>query len=168
MRTLFTAGLLVLLIISCTSQRVSERDHSCRPITWQGFLNQPFHVVLSLDSVNKAYGGRFRLTRFLRKVGHKDRAKDTIYRFHNKHTSLLFYTTSSGKESFLTSKIADRSLGLRPCLRVGMPRIRVEELITGFPSDFQDTVTLHNDQRQAVFIFKESQLKTVVINNFFK
>src|SRR6056297_1415190 len=165
---LFYFGLLLLLVVSCRTQQVSEQERPCRPVSSEEFLNQPFYAQLLIDSVRQAYGTRFRLTRFLRDMGNTDQIKDTIYRFHNQHTSLVFYKNSGGEESFLTSKIADRSLQLRPCLRVGMPRIRVEELITDFPSDFRDTVTLQNEKRQAVFIFKESQLKTVFVNNFFK
>ena len=165
---LLYSGLLLLLIASCRSQQTTRQDYPCRPLTSEEFLEQPLHVGLYIDSVKEDYGQRLRLTRFLRDVGNQDQVKDTIYRFHNKHTSLVFYKTSMGEESFLTSKIADRSMGLRPCLRVGMSRVRIEELISDFPSDFRDTVTLHNENRQAIFIFKESKLKTVFVNSFFK
>ena len=167
LRKPFYFGLLLFLVVSCRTQQVSEQERPCRPVSSETFLNQPFYTQLFIDSVRQAYGTRFRLTRFLRDVGNTQ-VKDTIYRFHNQHTSLVFYKNSGGEESFLTSKVADRSLQLRPCLRVGMARIRVEELITDFPSDFRDTVTLQNEKRQAVFIFKDSKLKTVFVNNFFK
>ena len=153
---ILTVGILILA--ACSSQQVGEHSKPCNPVTSRQFLNHPFYVDLSLDAVRKAYGDRYRLTRFLRQVDHQAHGKDTIYRLHNRHTSLVFYKTNTQEASFLTSKIADGSIELRPCIQVGMQRMRLEQRISDFPSDFRDTVTLENAHRQAIFIFEESKL----------
>jgi hypothetical protein len=159
---------LMVLLFGCASQQISQHQEPCTPLTSEEFLERPFYVDLKIDSVQKVYGERLKLTRFLRKVDEGEHKNDTIYRFHNRHTSLVFYKTAAGDQSFLTSKIADESVELRHCIRVGISRIEMEERISDFPSNFRDTVTIENDKRQGVFVFDESKLKAVFINNFFK
>jgi len=147
---------------------VAERHRPCTTLTTDEFLDRPFYFDLSVDSLMSTHGRRFDLTRYLRRVDGKQGAKDTIYRYHHKNTSLVFYTTPNGSVSFLTSKVGDPSLELRNCIRIGMPRVRLEERMTDFPSDFRDTVTIQNNLRQAAFIFEKSRLKEVFINNYFR
>jgi len=167
MRILLTVSILCA-IASCTGQQVSERQRPCDPLSSDEFLDHPFPVDLSMDSVRSYYGDRLRLTRFLRDVGGDNRQKDTIYRFHRGDNSLVFYVTRHGEASFLTAKVGDPSVVLRGCLRVGLSRVRVEELITDFPSDFRDTVSLSNEKRQARFVFDEQKLDAIYINNYFR
>lgn len=164
----YILAVLLLLLFGCASrQQLSQHQEPCTPLNSDKFLERPFYVDLKIDSVRRVYGNRLTLTRFLRKVDGDGHKKDTIYRFHNRHTSLVFYKTAAGDQSFLTSKIADESVELRHCIRVGISRIELEERISDFPSNFRDTVTLQNSSRQAVFVFDESKLKAVFINNFF-
>ena len=168
MHRLFIILTILIVLHSCASQQVAERSRSCEPVTAGEFLDDPFYFDLSIDSVQARFGKKIRLTRFLRNVGGGESKKDTIYRFHRNASSFVFYITSNGDESFLTSKIGDPAIEMRSCIRIGMPRIKVEEQINGFPSDFRDTVDISNNRRQAVFVFEDSRLKQVFINNYFR
>jgi len=160
--------ILLLLLFSCRGQQVAEQHQPCEPLTTEDFLERPFYFDLSVDSVLTTHQKMFDLTRFLRNVDGGHGAKDTLYRFHREKTSLVFYISPNGSGSFLTAKVADASLELRNCIRIGMPRVRVEERITDFPSDFRDTVSIESNRRQAVFVFEKSRLKEVFINNYFR
>jgi hypothetical protein len=157
-----------LLLVSCAGQRVAEHDHPCETLTTEDFLEKPFYFDLSIDSLSQAQGKLFDRTRFLRKIEQRQGSKDTIYRFRHQKNTLIFYRSPNGSSSFLTARVGDASLELRNCIRVGMPRVRLEERMTDFPSDFSDTVSIDNNQRQAVFIFEKSRLKEVFINNYFR
>lgn len=159
---------LFLLLISCAGQQVAEHHHPCEPLTTEEFLEKPFYFDLSIDSLRDTHGELFDLTRFLRKMKERQGRKDTIYRFRHQKNTLIFYRSPNGSSSFLTANVGDASLELRNCIRVEMPRVRLEERIIDFPSDFRDTVKIHNNQRQAVFLFEKSRLKQVFINNYFR
>jgi hypothetical protein len=160
--------ILFLLLFSCTGQKEAMHHQPCEPLTTEDFLERPFYFDLSIDSLEKTHAEVFELTRFLRKIEERQGRRDTIHRFRHRETTLIFYRSPNGSSSFLTANVGDASLELRNCIRVGMPRVRLEERITDFPSDFRDTVKIHNKQRQAVFIFEKSRLKKVFINNYFR
>ncbi|GEM_PF-1736768 len=165
---LLVAFSALLIFAGCSAPKQVKKDRPCHPLTQQAFLDQPFYIPMKMAHFEDAYGSKFRLRKFLRDVPHVKTRKDTIYRFHHGPTSMLFYLTPEQDTTFLTSKIADPSIELRPCIRVGLSRKRLEGLIQHFPSNTLDTVTIANDKRQAVFIFKERRLQTIYINNYFK
>ncbi len=160
---------LLFLCISCSTANKAVVQSDCRPITSDAFLKDPVEAVLKLEDFREQYGQHYKLKKFRRSLDNAGHSVDTIYQFIRGNDAFIFYASGSkDEESFLTLKIAEDRMTLGNCIRVGMKRSRVEELISDFPVILEDKVKINNGQRQAVFIFSENQLEKVHINNFFK
>ncbi len=161
--------LLFFICISCSTGDKITSQQDCRTITSDEFLSHPFISNLNLKDFREAYGEEFKLKKFHRNLNDENNTVDTIYQYIKGDNAFIFYAAGNNDgESFLTLKIADDRIELQNCVRIGMKRIRLEELISDFPEASRDTIKIENGQRQGVFIFKDSQLDKVHINNFYK
>jgi hypothetical protein len=160
---------IFLLCISCSTGDKAAVQTDCPPITSDAFLKDPVEAVLNLRDFREQYGEHYKLKKFRRNLSNADHSVDTIYQFIRGDDAFIFYSSGSkDEESFLTLKIADDRMKLGNCIRVGMKRSRVEELISDFPAVSANKVKIDNGQKQAVFIFSGNQLEKVHINNFYK
>lgn len=160
---------LCVFCISCSTGQKTTDQKDCQPVTSDEFLRHPLNIDLNIKDFKQNYGEDFNLRKFSRNLNNRKSALDTIYQFISGENAFIFYTGgNNNEESFLTLKIADDRIQLENCIRVGMERNRLEEFLSDFPESSADTVKIDNDNRQGVFIFKESQLKKLHINNFYK
>ena len=160
---------LLFLCISCSTGEKATDQTDCLPITSDAFLTHPVDAVLKLEDFREQCGERYKLKKFRRNLDNTNLSVDTIYQFIRGNDAFIFYASGNNdEESFLTLKIAEDRMKLGNCIRVGMNRSRVEELISDFPMVSEDKVKIDNGQRQAVFIFSDNQLEKVHINNFYK
>lgn len=160
---------LFFVCISCSTGEKATLRQDCQSITLNEFLDQPVYAPLNLKDFRSEYGKQFRLKKFRRNLDENNPIVDTIYQYIKGNNAFVFYASENNdKESFLTLKIADNRIELENCLHIGMERSRLEELLSDFPEESEDTVKINNDDRQGVFIFRKNQLEKVHINNFYK
>jgi hypothetical protein len=157
--------LLFLLAFACTPPKIYDRSFSL-PAGKDQLLNQPLPIPLQSDEFQNAYK-RFKLKKFVRTPSAEPTRKDSIYRFYKKKTHFIFYQISGGEEYFLTGKIRDKLVVLRGGLYVGMSRNEMQKQLTDVDVSEGDTLHLANKKRQLVFIFDDSQLAEIQLNNYF-
>ena len=160
---------LFFVCFSCSTGRITPHQQDCGSITSDEFLSHPFFSELKLKDFREQYGEEFKLKKFRRNLNERNNTIDTIYQYIRGDNAFIFYAAGrSGGASFLTLKVADDRIELDNCVRIGMDRSHLEKLISDFPKESKDTVKIDNGNRQGVFIFKESQLRKVYINNYYK
>jgi hypothetical protein len=157
----------LLFFISCQTADITSTGN-CKTITAQAFLQHPFHSDLNLNDFQNRFGDRFKLKKFRRNLHGNENSADTIYQFIKGKNAFIFYNTENNENSFLTLKIGDENIELKNCIRIGMDKSRLKELISDLPPISEDTIKVDNGNRQAVFIFRRNQLDKIHINNFYR
>jgi len=138
-----------------------------QPETTNAFLNAPFAFALNLSAFDTKKSEEYRRRTFIRTLSSDTTRKDTIYKYIHKQNSFMFYKTRQGQSFFLTATIRNKQTCFRNGLHVGSARARVQRAFIDFDC-VADTCKFENDQRQAVFIFKNNTLQEVQLNNYYK
>jgi hypothetical protein len=148
---------------NCASEKViPERE----PIPRSNLLENPLDIPLNKSAFDSAYK-KFKPKIFVRNLSSEER-KDTIYKYSKKKTSFIFYKTTKQESFFLTATIKDDQIRLRNGISVGLTRDELASRIKDFPEKDSDTIKINNTNRQMIFIFEQSNLNKIHINNYFE
>ena len=156
--------LLLLFLVSCSARELETNSYT--PLTIDDLLKKPMDIPLKMEAFDSAYK-KFKPKVFIRTLSSTQR-KDTIYRYYRKSTSFIFYRTVDEKTFFLTARIRDDLIALRNNIRIGQNEELLSRKIIEFPEVVNDTVRLRNEKRQLIFVFDQSELKEITINNYYK
>lgn len=157
-----------IFLLSCGTLNNSSGKMDYDAVTVDQFIEKPFGYPETIGHFITNNGNKYRIQKLIVTNKHHPDLKDTIYRFFNRKSTILFYKTYSDKEFLLSGSVKDKKMIMVNGIRVGFTR---EEFIDSF-KDLEsirqkDTVTFQNEGIQYRFIFKKEKLKEITIDSYF-
>jgi len=155
--------IFILGIIGCTSNK-SVTDY--KPISQDEFLKNPFGFKETIENFSAISNPKFNTQKLLRKNQNYPEKTDTIYQFTYKNSEMFFYKTHLGKEFLLAGKVLNKQIKLKNNIQVGIP---IDEFKARFSNELKftsDSLQMIGEGTKYTFIFENSKLYRINIDNY--
>ena len=157
-----------LLVSGCSLFRSTPPLPETKPVNKAQLVQWPFTFEPNVKNFSQHLKPRYKLQVYTSKNRLQPSRMDTIFKFY-RNKSELFILKAYERELFVGGNIYDDKIVLRNGVRVGLKREDFQKCFTDLAVSKQDTVRLTSKHatNSFYFIFKDNQLKTIKIDNYF-